>query len=346
MKVNSNTTQLVRPLKSWKKLDTHYRKALFSDWYKIISRLQNKFVCYTHEFYKNKCYDFQMFPVTTGSTTSPMDVGSDSLPVKVCIDGIETYLADSMQFFLEFACRLNNNGNYYIAPSFRGELADKRHLCQFYHSEAEILGNLKDVIFLVEEYLEFLISHYFRDSLRDIIRITKNDSHIIQMLNMLKTGLPSCTFSEAINLLQNNRDSFVYKNGILVITSVGEKLLIKHFGGAVWLLYPEHMSVPFYQARNKENPKLAQCADLLFGIGETVGAGQRHYLIDNIIESLQTHSIDISEYEWYIDMKSLIPMQTSGFGMGVERFLLWLLQHDDIRDMQLFPRFNGQRSKY
>ena len=35
-------------------------------------------------------------------------------------------------------------------------------------------------------------------------------------------------------------------------------------------------------------------------------------------------------------------MVTSGFGMGIERFLAWVLRHDDIRDMQILPRVNGK----
>lgn len=52
-------------------------------------------------------------PVTTGSISSPMGRGSDSLPVKVKLEGVETYLADSMQFLLEYGCRLTNKGVYY-----------------------------------------------------------------------------------------------------------------------------------------------------------------------------------------------------------------------------------------
>jgi uncharacterized protein DUF4145 len=33
-----------------------------------------------------------------------------------------------------------------------------------------------------------------------------------------------------------------------------------------------------------------------------------------------------------------VPMRTSGFGLGIERFLLWVLGHDDIRDIPLVPR--------
>lgn len=47
------------------------------------------------------------------------------------------------------------------------------------------------------------------------------------------------------------------------------------------------------------------------------------------------------EYEWYCTMKEKYPMKTSGFGLGIERFILWLFKHDDIRDCQILPRFNG-----
>ena len=72
--------KLITPPKSWNDLNTHYREVLTSDWYKIISKLQNKFVYYTYEFYKQKGYEFQMLPITTSGVSSPMGAGSDSTP--------------------------------------------------------------------------------------------------------------------------------------------------------------------------------------------------------------------------------------------------------------------------
>lgn len=36
------------------------------------------------------------------------------------------------------------------------------------------------------------------------------------------------------------------------------------------------------------------------------------------------------------------PLQTSGFGLGVERFIAWVLDHDDIRDCTLLLRDHKQ----
>ena len=123
---------------TWKNLNTHYIEALDKPWYKTLVKLENLLSVETINFYKKKGMVTMHLPVTTGSISSPMGRGSDSLPVKVKLEGVETYLADSMQFLLEYGCRLTNKGVYYIMPSFRGEKADERHLCQFYHSEAEI----------------------------------------------------------------------------------------------------------------------------------------------------------------------------------------------------------------
>lgn len=99
--------------------------------------------------------------------------------------------------------------------------------------------------------------------------------------------------------------------------------------------------MPFYQA-SSANHKSAKCADLLFGIGETIGCGERHSTKDEVLQALKEHEVSEIPYRWYINIKESYPLTTAGFGMGTERFILWLLKHDDIRDCQILPRFNGE----
>jgi len=333
----------IAPSQSWKNLEKHVYLALHSEWYKRLFKLQSLFVNYTVDFYQKIGFDFALLPLTTGAISSPMGLGSDSKPVEVKIAGMSTYLADSMQFLLEYACRLNYKGMYYIAPSFRGEEADSRHLCQFYHSEAETVGTLDDVIKLVEAYLKYLVEQYLVNAREDILELAGSLDHIEKMVQV-KT-FPRCTFDEAEKILMAN-DQYIKsdKAGFRKITNEGEKKLMEYFDGFVWLTHFDHLAVPFYQKSTDKDFSKAICADLLMGIGETVGAGERHLNGQQVMEALAFHQIDQKEYQWYIDMKELVPIQTSGFGLGVERFFLWLLNHDDIRDMQLVPRFNGVKS--
>lgn len=78
------------------------------------------------------------------------------------------------------------------------------------------------------------------------------------------------------------------------------------------------------------------------GIGETVGCGERHETSIELLEALNRHEVSPKEYEWYIKLKEKYPLKTSGFGMGIERYLMWVLKCDDIRNMQVCLRFNGE----
>lgn len=333
MKINHN----------WKNVNTAYLENLCDPWIRLIASLQDAITCYSYDFYRAKGFKTLHLPITTSSISSPMGLGSDSKPVEIELFGIKTYLADSMQFMLEYGCRLFSKGCYYIMPSFRGENADERHLCQFYHSEAEIEGNLSDVKQLVGEYVTFLASNLLQNFGREISDATHGDVSHIEKIITLNGNYPEISMQEAVDLLKSNLNEagLVVKHdeGFWSITATGEKKLIEHFGGIVWLEHFDHLAVPFYQAFSDNGT--AANADLLMGIGETIGCGERHFEYNDIIKALDLHKVAHGDYAWYCTMKQKSPLLTSGFGMGIERFILWLLKHNDIRDCQILPRFNG-----
>ena len=78
--------------------------------------------------------------------------------------------------------------------------------------------------------------------------------------------------------------------------------------------------------------------DLLGGIGEMLGSGQRVLNNSDVDESLKFHKVDENGYLWYKEMRDIETIQTSGFGLGTERFLLRVLKHNDIRDCNLLLR--------
>lgn len=325
---------------SWKNLESHYLNVLSDPWYKCIAELQNLINVHTTKFYLEREIKTLHLPITTGSISSPMGLGSDSLPVMVNLFGVDTFLADSMQFMLEYGCRIFEKGCYYIMPSFRGEDADERHLCQFYHSEAEIPGKLDDVIKLVEDYIIYLCKAIIGEYGDELSKFNRGNDHIIKIID--KKSFPRISFDEAAKLLKNSSEYISESpEGFRSISREGEKKLISLFDGIVWLTHFDYLSVPFYQATSKEDSSKAINADLLFGIGEVVGSGERHEYGLEVINALNRHNVQTDEYEWYINMKDKFPMKTSGFGLGLERFILWLTNHNDIRDCQILPRFNG-----
>jgi asparaginyl-tRNA synthetase len=171
------------------------------------------------------------------------------------------------------------------------------------------------------------------------------DVEHLERLTNLRGPLPRLSFDEAATKLDRDPGAVVWSEGgaFRNLTRRGEHALMDQFGGFVWVTHWDHLAVPFYQAFGDPGHVTALNADLLFGIGETVGAGERHVSDVELTEALDLHGIDAEPYAWYADMKREAPMRTAGFGLGIERLLLWVLKHDDIRDMQLLPRTNGRR---
>ena len=331
----------------WKSEKDFYLNVLVNPWYKLLVKLENLVSMETMKFYEEKGIITMHLPVTTGSISSPMGRGSDSLPVKVNLEGIDTYLADSMQFLLEYGCRLNEKGVYYVMPSFRGEKADERHLCQFYHSEAEIPGNLEDVMNLVEEYIKYLSKKILENFKEELEKAIGDVSHIEKIANY-KGNFPRITFNQAEQALKekfgdNLNDYIEYNDGWRNITRKAEQELIKIYNGIVWITNYDILAVPFYQQFDNDLDGTTKNADLLFGIGETVGCGERHQNDMDLLKSMKLHEVDKEEYEWYIKLKEKYPLQTAGFGMGIERYLMWVLKASDIRNMQICLRFNGEQ---
>ncbi|MFD7548347.1 amino acid--tRNA ligase-related protein [Streptomyces sp. NPDC059816] len=338
--VTRSHEQRTRPPGVWADPEAHLTAAVEHHWYRAVTAINASIVNSTSSFYQSRNISPVLMPVTVSSVSSPMGLGSDSLPVQIDLMGDRTYLADSMQFQLEFMLRHGLEGAYYIMPTFRGEDADQTHLNQFFHSEAEIRGGQDDVMSLVEAYLGALTEGLLEGSVgNQVERCAGTTDHLEALLKQAE--FPRITYDEAQDLLGSH--AFTLKApGAPAITRDGEQALIERFGGAVWLASPPSITVPFYQRVDKRGR--AHSADLLFGVGEVVGCGARHITGKETRRALVDHSIAESEYTWYVRMKEDYPLETAGFGLGLERFLLWVMQHDDIRDLHVMPRIAGTRS--
>jgi asparaginyl-tRNA synthetase len=308
-------------------------------WYKLLIKLQHVVSVATYSFWSQRNALTIHLPITTNAVSSPMGLGSDSLPVEINLFNQRTYLADSMQFMLEYGCRFHDDACFYLMPSFRGEHADSTHLCQFYHSEVELRCDLDQAIASANEYFRYVAQAVLNKCADDLNKYANGYVHIEKALNLAE--YPCITFDEAARILKCDPMLISDGGGWRTPTRAGEKELLKHFQSPLWLSHWDHLAVPFYQAFADKEKKSALNADFLLGFGEVIGLGERHGTADEALAALRLHNVDAAPYKWYIDMKKEYPMRTSGFGMGVERFLLWVLDHHDIRDLQLLPRFNG-----
>lgn len=188
-----------------------------------------------------------------------------------------------------------------------------------------------------------------REHATDIQHIAGSIMHLKSLISPYERhgkAFPRIALDQALALPEMESDMWAYVvegSGSYgrSITRKGEHMLIQKFGGAVWLVEMYHVSVPFCQAYIDDTRRKARCGDLLLGLGEVIGCGNRHVSEEEARGALAQHEINPENYKWYLDMRKVKALNTTGRGIGTERFVAWVLQHDDIRDIQLLPRLKG-----
>ena len=334
---------------------THYVELTRSGYFKALLILRH-YIMATSDFYfasNQGATNVDLFMMTP-SVSSPMGPGSDSETIPVTFGNLHTYLVDSSQFGFEPLLMNGMEKVYCYLPSMRGENPDKRHLNQFFHCEAEVKGDREVLIPIIEGYIKALCQTLTQ--MPNIIERISRDSEATNATLARVASLSSfkqITFDEAIKILRESgiHDLFAETEHGCDMNSRGELELMRILGmdTPLWVTSYDRDRVAFYQKPDPKNPNKVINADLLFPSliegafgGEIVGCGQRQDSVEEMYESLKRQSISSEPYEWYINLRRLpLYSTTSGFGLGIERFITWALCRDDIKDAIIYPRLKN-----
>ena len=93
-------------------------------------------------------------------------------------------------------------------------------------------------------------------------------------------------------------------------------------------LYLKHLEVCTVAGADLELP----------GIGEVFGMSQREDDYDTLLKAMQERNMKIEDYSWYLKLRKYGGVQTSGFGIGFERLLMYLTGIENIKDVTPYPR--------
>jgi aspartyl/asparaginyl-tRNA synthetase len=336
--------------------DNHYMHLCDSAYYRALIVLRH-YIKMVSDYYfgivhKAKNIDLFMF---TNSVSSPTGPGSDSMPIPIRFGKLKTFLTDSSQFGFEPLLLNKIDKVYCYLPSMRGENWDNRHINQFYHCEMEMRGKLESMQLVAEGYVKILSEALLlMDNIINKISQNPEKTKIFLKQIVKLKKFPKLTFDRAVSILvKNGKKKLVNftKNGN-DISSAGELELMKilKIKTPVWMVDFDRDRVPFYQKPNPKNPEKVINSDLLFPPiiknafgGEVAGAGQRQDNAEEMYKSLKRQE-DISpkHYEWYINLRKHPNYKcTSGFGLGIERFITWSLGKNSIKDVILYPRLKN-----
>jgi asparaginyl-tRNA synthetase len=152
------------------------------------------------------------------------------------------------------------------------------------------------------------------------------------------------TYTEAIDILMKSKPykkkkfQFPVEWGVDLQSEHERYLVEKHFKCPVILTdYPKEIKA-FYMKQNDDN-KTVRAMDVLFPqIGEIIGGSQREEKLEKLETRMKEMDIPVEEMWWYLDTRHFGSVVHSGFGLGFERFILFVSGMGNIRDVIAFPR--------
>lgn len=251
---------------------------------------------------------------------------------------------------------------YTFGPTFRAENSNTtRHLAEFWMIEPEVaFNNLEDNIDLAEDFLKNVIQYVLDNCKDDLEFLDKRfaeeqkskpekdrakEGLLEKLQNVVAKRFKRVSYTEAIDILLNSKENKKGKFQYPIeawgadLQSEHERFLVeKHFESPVVLFdYPKEIKA-FYMKLN-EDGKTVGAMDVLFpGIGEIIGGSEREARHDVLLKKMQDMHVDVEELWWYLDTRKFGSVPHAGFGLGLERLVLFITGMTNIRDVIPFPR--------
>jgi asparaginyl-tRNA synthetase len=260
--------------------------------------------------------------------------------------GREAFLTVSGQLNVEtYACALSKV--YTFGPTFRAENSNtSRHLAEFWMIEPEIaFADLHDDADLAESFLKYIFTALLDergDDLKFFVERVDKDA-VTRLETFVQSSFARLSYTDAIAALEKSGRTFEFPvHWGMDLQSEHERWLTEeHVKGPVVVMnYPKEIKA-FYMRMNDDGRTVAAMDVLAPGIGEIIGGSQREERLDRLDGRMQELGLDPQHYWWYRDLRRFGTVPHAGFGLGLERTIIYATGMANIRDVIPFPRTPG-----
>lgn len=320
-----------------------------------LHEIDNSIFFATVDYFRKIKAEWCNLPLTTLMVSSPgevyagkvLDYTTDTLPVDLSWFDNEkrVFLSESSQFYLELRLLIEKVDKVFsIYNSFRKEKADFSHLSEFQHIEFEGKVGFEENIQTFIDLLSCITKRLVRTNENDLSYFLAPDE-VESLETIFDIGnIEILSFKEALDILCKETGSSVYKEFSLKNFGSWEEIkLTRILGKHVIVTKFPLLQIPFYHnvtGESEEGVSLAENADMiLHGYRETIGGGTRISNSKALAHKAEVFNLPLEDYAPYLQTREFDHYQeTSGFGMGWQRYTHWLLKLPYIWEATHIPR--------
>lgn len=304
-----------------------------------------------HKFFQEKNFVYVQTPILTGNDA---EGAGETFIVTTSKDnqhqndffGKKAVLTVSGQLHAEaFAQSFKNV--YTFGPTFRAEESyTSKHAAEFWMIEPEVAFNdLQNNIKLIHSMLKSVTEYVQKKCFDELVYLSKHFGIDVKKRceNLTKDYVIN-TYEEVINKLQKvvEEGHKFQNNDIYFGLDLGtehERYLCEVINKVPTFVinYPKEIK-SFYMKENEDGKTVAAVDLLVPEIGELVGGSERECDYETIIKRCLEQKIDIKTLEWYNNLRKFGYYKSAGFGLGFERYLMYITGANNIRDVLPYPR--------
>jgi asparaginyl-tRNA synthetase len=332
-----------------------------SNTFGAVFRVRNALSFAIHQFFRERGFVYVHTPVITASDAegagqmfgvTTLDLANVARKEDGAVDytrdffGKPAYLTVSGQLEGEiFALSFSNI--YTFGPTFRAENSNTpRHLAEFWMVEPEMsFCDLADDMAIAEEFLKYIIQYVLEHCRPDLEFFNKriDDTVLATLEHVVSSKFQHVTYTEAIQILERAGKNWEFPvHWGADLQSEHERYLTEEtFKKPVIVTdYPKDIKA-FYMRANDDGKTVRAMDVLAPRIGEIIGGSQREERYDVLLDKIRAQKLPEEAYWWYLELRKFGSAPHAGFGLGVERMLMYLTGMKNIRDVIPFPRTPG-----
>jgi aspartyl-tRNA synthetase len=245
----------------------------------------------------------------------------------------KAYLAQSPQFYKQMAMAAGFERVFEVGPVFRADPSfTSRHMTEFTGLDVEMswIDSHEDVMALTERWLQYAYQRV-KESHGEQIKAAYGFD-----LQVPAVPFPRISMAEAMKVLKEvGYELPPEKKGDL--DPGGERALAdfikKQYDHDFFFLTDWPVQVrPFYHMHHADNDSLTRSFDLIAGGLEIATGAQREHRFEVLKKQALDKGLGLENIQYYLDFFRFGCPPHGGFGMGLSRLLMVLLQLQNIRE--------------